>query len=54
MEKVCGDMDTVVEGEFRDLLGAVGKLIFSNLWLICDTGVFCRANFSLDEVLKPV
>ena len=54
LEKVCADLDAVVESECRDLLSAAGELIFSNLWLLYDSGEFCRANFSLDEVLKPV
>ena len=54
LEKVCADLDAVVESECRDLLSAAGELIFSNLWLLYDRGEFCRANFSLDEVLKPV
>ena len=54
MEKVCGDVDAVVEGESSNLLATAGKMIFSNLWLLCDIGMFCRADFSLDEALKLV
>ena len=38
LEKAVGDVDVVVESECRDLLAQAGKLIFTNLCLLRNSG----------------
>ena len=47
-------MDAVVESECRDLLAQAGRLIFTNLCLLCNSGVLNQAGLRLGAVLEPV
>ena len=47
-------MDAVVEVECRDLLAQAGRLIFTNLCRLRDSGSLGGADLHLDAVLEPV
>ena len=53
LEKVVGEVDAVVEGECRDLLAQAGKMIFTNLCLLCNSGALGQAGLRFDAVLEP-
>ena len=54
LEKVVGEVDAVVEGECRDLLTQAGKMIFTNLCLLRNSGALGQAGLRFDAVLEPV
>ena len=53
LEKVVGEVDAVVEGECRDLLTQAGKMIFTNLCLLRNSGALGQAGLRFDAVLEP-
>ena len=54
LEGAGAAVDALVENECRELLSVAGSRIFTNLWLLRETGVLCRDTFKLDAVLKAV
>ena len=54
LEGTGAAVDGLVENECRELLSVAGSRIFSNLWLLRETGVRCRDTLKLDAVLKTV
>ena len=53
MEKVVGEVDAVGESECRDLLTQAGKLIFTNLCLLRNSGALNQAGLRFNAVLEP-
>ena len=53
MEKVVGEVDAVMESECRDLLTQAGKLIFTNLYLLRNSGALNQAGLCFNAVLEP-
>ena len=54
LEKVVGEVGMVVEGECRNLLAQAGKLIFTNLCLLRNSGALNQAGLCLGAVLERV
>ena len=53
LEKVVGEVNAVVEDECRDLLTQAGKLIFTNLCLLRNSGALNQASLCFNAVLEP-
>ena len=50
---MVGEVDAVMESECRDLLSQVGKLIFTNLCLLRNSGALNQAGLRFNAVLEP-